>query len=163
MADIQRVDLALEGRPGAGEVASILLACAVVFFLLVRFDGAAARDEAKRARAALAERAAAARQPKPAEETRRKGDESLGDAGPISVPVNGAWSAGTSPSVGHAKTAVELRRVVGPISGTPAIAQAAPVVPAADDGPPTVVLALLAGIGAAMALAGSTLIMRTRR
>ncbi len=39
MADTRAVDLALVGRPGAGEIAGVLMACAVVFVLLVRFDG----------------------------------------------------------------------------------------------------------------------------
>lgn len=129
MADTPRVDVTLEGRPGAAEVAGILAACALAFVLLVRFDGAAAREEADRARAALAARAAAP-------QASRERD----DAGPIPVPRALAWGAGAS---------------------GPAPAGAADT--ASAGGPPPALLALLAGIGATMALAGSALIARTRR
>ncbi len=138
MTDTVAVDLATHGRPRAGEVMAILAACAFVLVVLVHFDGAAARDEASRARTALAERAAAARKPKPATPTRRRGDQSLGGAGPITVPVGSAWSAGTSPAAGH-------NRAAGAFD------------------PPGIVLVVLAGLGALMALTGSTLIARTRR
>jgi hypothetical protein len=131
------VDLALTTeRPALPEVALVLAACAAVFAVLVHFDGAAARDEAERARAELARRA----QPAATPVEHRAAGADIGDAGPISLPVGSAWSPGTAPAVAHAQPAR-----TGP------------------DGPPTAVLAVLAAVGALMAAAGSVLLYRGSR
>jgi hypothetical protein len=137
MADNAAVDLALTTeRPALPEVVLVLAACAVVFTILVHFDGAAARDEAERARAELARRVQAV-VTKPAE--RRPAGAGIGDSGPISVPVGSAWSPGTAPAVAHAQPARDGR-----------------------SGPPAAVLAVMAAIGALMAAAGSVLLIRAR-
>lgn len=138
MADTRPVDLALTTeRPASPEVAGILVICALVFAALVHFDGAAARHEAVRARAELARRAAERPTPGPTERRHPGGD--IGDAGPISVPVGGAWSSGTSPAVAHAKPG------------------------GATGGPPAAVLALMAAVGAMMAATGAALLLRGSR
>lgn len=137
MADTSPVDLALTtDRPALPEVAGILAICAIVFALLVHFDGAAARREASRAREELARRAAEKTTPQPSE--RRRAGGTIGAAGPISVPVGPAWSSGTSSSVAHAK-------------------------PATTGGPPAAVLALMAAAGLIMAASGGVLLLRGPR
>lgn len=119
MADTRRVDMALQPRPALPEVVGVVLACALVFLALVKIDGSAARDEAQRARAALAERAAAE---------------------PVTaLPIEETWGRGLEP--------------------LPA-PKAEPAATTAAGGPPTTLLALIAGVGVMMALTGTALLTR---
>lgn len=114
------------------EVVGVLLGCAVLLVVLARLDGAAYEAEMQRARTAIAaqqvleqRRAAAGIEPEEqaAVQVQRvpARTESLGDRGPIAIPLGGAWSAGTAssvPDIAPRTTAApadpELRRIVGP-------------------------------------------------
>lgn len=129
MTDTSAVDLVLDERPGLAEVAGIVLVCGLLFAAIVHLDGNAARDEAARARKALAERAAATPQPE-SRKLRR----------PFSLPP-GAVSA-----------------PVPELTPAPAsVGNSSPPTPG------TSLLALFAGAGVIMALAGTALIAKSTR
>jgi hypothetical protein len=93
-------------RPAWTEVVGILAACAVLFVVIAKLDRAAADRAGERARAALAERAVKAdteAADRPVVEDNRP-PAAIGDRGPISVPVGGAWSAGTAHEDGASAT-----------------------------------------------------------
>ena len=117
-------------RPSWIETVAILVVCAVAFVVLTRTDRAAYERAMDRARTALAEQAREDALRAPAERrdvvrvkriTART--ESLGERGPIAIPLGGAWSAGTASTVAgiaprsHRTESAEpaLRRIVGPI------------------------------------------------
>jgi hypothetical protein len=154
------VEVALQARPAWPEIAGVLTVCLAVFVLLVALDGAASRGETARARKALAARAAASRHNVRRVATR---DDSLGGAGPISVPVGSAWSPGTAPAVGHAKVVerARLRRIIGAVAAP--VTAAAEVSARSGSGLPSSLFALIAGCGVIMALAGSALLARSPR
>jgi hypothetical protein len=137
------VEVALQhDRPALFEVVGILALCAVLLAGLAKMDNSAARQEAQRAHAVLAARAAAeARKPKGDAESSSASSnsgknqpvtartESLGSRGPIAIPVGAAWSPGTSASVAHSRPVnnppkapdvptPDLRRIVGPITAS---------------------------------------------
>jgi hypothetical protein len=117
-------------RPTWKETVAILVLCAVAFVALSRADRAAYEREMARARTALAEQAreaalhppaAGRRVVEPKRVTART--ESLGDRGPIAIPLGGAWSAGTTSTVADIaprsrrteSAEPALRRIVGPV------------------------------------------------
>jgi hypothetical protein len=121
------VELALPERPAWTEVVGVLAACLVLFVLIVKVDHRMADQAGERARKAQVAQAAteaadadaAARAARPLRRSPRT--ESIGGRGPISIPLGGAWSAGTTTSVAHDVTThvtpvatPGLRRIVGP-------------------------------------------------
>jgi hypothetical protein len=167
---------------------AVLAACALMLFGLVKLDAAAADRQTSRARETLAEQAKAARdrpaEPKP--EPRAPGTEtSIGERGPIVLPVGGAWSGGTASAVAHTEYVRApgpngtLSRTVEPQTTVPATVSKAPpllvenfggqqVLAAtprvvAENGPSPSLLALFAGCGIIMSLAGTALLLRIPR
>jgi hypothetical protein len=180
-------------RPAWHEVVGIVLACAVVLVLLVRFDRAAYEAQMDRARKAIAAQQAE-RSPGAAERARaavppRQGaprTESLGDRGPIVIGIGGAWSAGTAATVpdvtGSGPAPVQqrgvLRRITGPVvaADVPSTSDAAQTTarppadpataasPAKPSRPSTdLLVVLLAGVGTVMMAVGGVLVGLGRR
>lgn len=166
----------------------MLAICALVLFGLVKLDAAAADSAARRARETLAEQAKASnsRPEKPAPIAHRASeDSSIGERGPIVLPVGSAWSGGTASAVAHADytrapgASGALSRTVRPEpSSTPVLPQAPQVLggiipsasaaavaqrPGDEPGPPAALLALFAGCGIMMSLAGAALLIRIPR
>jgi hypothetical protein len=164
------VEIALQQRPRWVEVVAVLAACAVAFAVIVKLDRDAADRAIARAEAATAAQApartrqsaaAAAAASRPRQTVPRT--ESIGGRGPISIPLGGAWSAGTTTAVAHqtphmtrgATPDAALRRIVGPDTATDVLpaprtdasSQRRRPTPAATLGPPRVFVEAAAARG----------------
>ena len=167
--------------------------CAAALFGLIKLDAAAAGHAAEKARETLAKQAEAAEsrtavapRDKPALLMEaRDGEESIGERGPIPVPTGGAWGAtfvrtpgaggglsravrpmpstapAEDPATGAAEGSDERSVLVAMLARrTPPLATPKAAEPAHANAS---LLALIAGCGIIMSLAGAALLFRTPR